>query len=308
MSTLRRAVAMVRSWRWWPVAATLLVGVIVAVVVAVVGGRLEAYATVSLWATLLAVAVIVAAVIAARLATQAAVERADARALEQARAERRRLLLRLDHELKNPLTAARVGLANLTALELPDHAAESARGVEEQVLRMSQLVANLRKLAELGERPVERVPVAVGELLEEVETDLRDAPVGHGRHVVVTVSRAPWPLPPVRGDRDLLYLAFHNLAANALKFSDPADTVEIRAFENREHVVVEVADTGRGIPTTEQDDVWEELARADNARGVDGSGLGLALVRSIVAVHGGHASLTSREGAGTLVRLELPVA
>jgi two-component system OmpR family sensor kinase len=72
--------------------------------------------------------------------------------------------------------------------------------------------------------------------------------------------------------------------------------------------VVEVADTGRGIPTSEQGDVWEELARAGNARGVEGSGLGLALVRSIVAVHGGHASLTSREGAGTLVRLELPAA
>jgi two-component system OmpR family sensor kinase len=180
--------------------------------------------------------------------------------------------------------------------------------VEEQVLRMSQLVANLRKLAELEERPVERDPVAVAELLAEVETDLRDAPAGHGRQLVVTVSRAPWPLPPVRGDRDLLYLALHNLASNALKFSDPADTVEIRAFENRDHVVIEVADTGRGIPAAEQGDVWEELARADNARGVEGSGLGLSLVRSIVAVHGGHASLTSREGAGTLVRLELPSA
>jgi two-component system OmpR family sensor kinase len=290
------------------VAAALTAGVLVAIVVRLVGGRLEAYGTVSVWAALLAVAVIVAALIAAGLATRAAVERANAQAREQARAERRRLLLRLDHELKNPLTAARVGLANLISLQLPDHAAESARGVEEQVLRMSQLVANLRKLAELDERPAERVPVPVAELLAEVETDLRDTPAGRGRHLAVTVSRAPWPLPPVRGDRDLLYLAFHNLATNALKFSDPADTVEIRAFENREHVVVEVADTGRGIPTAEQADVWEELARAGNSRDVDGSGLGLALVRSIVAVHGGHSSLTSREGAGTLVRLELPVA
>jgi two-component system OmpR family sensor kinase len=308
MRTLRHGLIVVRSWRWWPVAATLIIGVIAAAVVGIVGGGLDAYATVSLWSALLVVAVIVAAVIAARLATRAAVERADARALEQARAERHRLLLRLDHELKNPLTAARVGLANLTSLSLSEHAAESAHGVEEQVLRMSQLVANLRKLAELEERPVERDPVAVAELLEEVETDLRDAPAGHGRQLVVTVSRAPWPLPPVRGDRDLLYLALHNLATNALKFSDPADTVEIRAFENRDHVVIEVADTGRGIPTSAQGDVWEELARADNARGVEGSGLGLSLVRSIVAVHGGHASLTSREGAGTLVRLELPAA
>jgi two-component system OmpR family sensor kinase len=301
-------VAGIKRWRWWPVAATLLAGVIVAAAVRLAGGGLEAYATVSLWAALLALAGIVAAVVAAWIATAAAVERANARALEQARAERRRLLLRLDHELKNPLTAARVGLANLTSRPLPDDAAESARGVEEQMLRMSQLVANLRKLAELGERPAERAPVDLAELLAEVETDLRDAPAGQGRHLVVTVSRAPWPLPPVRGDRDLLYLAFHNLAANALKFSDPTDTVEIRAFENRDQVVVEVADTGRGIPISEQDDVWEELARAGNARGVEGSGLGLALVRSIVAVHGGHASLTSREGAGTLVRLELPAA
>ncbi len=70
--------------------------------------------------------------------------------------------------------------------------------------------------------------------------------------------------------------------------------------------MLEIADTGRGIPPADQPVVFEELARGANARDRPGSGLGLALARTIVARHGGDITLVSREGQGTRVRVSLP--
>jgi two-component system OmpR family sensor kinase len=123
----------------------------------------------------------------------------------------------------------------------------------------------------------------------------------------LSIPQAPWPLPKVRGDPDLLLLAVHNLLENALKFSRPGDTLELRAFEDGPEVVIEVADTGPGIPEEEQPHVWEELYRGEAGRGVPGSGLGLALVRAIAERHNGRVGLRSRLGQGTVFTLRLPI-
>jgi two-component system OmpR family sensor kinase len=102
-------------------------------------------------------------------------------------------------------------------------------------------------------------------------------------------------------------LAIHNLLENALKFSRPGDTLELRAFEDGADIVIEVADTGPGIPEQEQPHVWEELYRGEAGRGIPGSGLGLALVRAIAERHNGRVSLRSRLGQGTVFSLRLPV-
>jgi two-component system OmpR family sensor kinase len=104
-----------------------------------------------------------------------------------------------------------------------------------------------------------------------------------------------------------LLLVFHNLLDNADKFCEPGDTIEVRAFEDGSVVVVEVADTGPGIPPEELPHIWEELYRGEKARGVPGSGLGLALVRAIVERHHGQISLRSREQQGTVVTVRLPM-
>ena len=129
--------------------------------------------------------------------------------------------------------------------------------------------------------------------------------------IVVTVARAPWKLPEVAGEEDLLLSAILNLLANAIKYSSETDVVELRANEqvidNHRWVVIEVADTGAGIPVDEQAGVWEELSRGKHVRSVPGSGMGLALVRSIIQRHGGSVELYSQEGVGTSVRVILPV-
>jgi two-component system OmpR family sensor kinase len=231
---------------------------------------------------------------------------ADART--EAAEERRRFLQRLDHELKNPLTAIRVGLANLGGDPPPVTRQETLTSVEAEVLRLSRLTSDLRKLADLETRALEQRAVDAAELLEEVVAMAQEQPAVDERQLTLVLPQAPWPVPTILGDRDLLFLALYNLLDNALKFTHPGDTVEVRAFEDGNVVVIEVADTGPGIPKDEIPRVWEELYRGREARGVPGSGLGLALVRAVAERHGGHVSVRSRVRQGTVVRMTLPVS
>lgn len=220
--------------------------------------------------------------------------------------DRRRFLRRLDHELKNPLTAILAGIANLKTNDLQGKARSALTSIESQVHRLRRLVADLRKLAELETRPLETSLVDMTELVEDVFTAASQRDSGQDRQFALSLPRAPWPLPAVRGDRDLLFLAIYNLIDNAIKFTPSNGAVEVRAYEDGDEVVVEVADTGAGIPEAEREHVWDELYRGEGARGVAGSGLGLALVRGIVGRHDGKVSLRSRIGQGTVFSIHLP--
>ncbi len=220
--------------------------------------------------------------------------------------EHRRFIRRLDHELKNPLTAIRAGLANIAELPPGEARQEALASVNAQVLRLSRLSGDLRKLAEMEVRPVEHAPVDVSALLRDAFSMAEDQPGATERKLNLSIPQAPWPLPKIQGDADLLLLAVHNLLDNALKFSRPHDTLELRAFEDGADVVIEVADTGPGIPENNQPHVWEELYRGEAGRGIPGSGLGLALVRAIAERHNGRVSLRSRLGQGTVFSLRLP--
>jgi two-component system, OmpR family, sensor kinase len=220
--------------------------------------------------------------------------------------ERRRFLRRLDHELKNPLTAIRAGLANLAEAPSSEARQDAFHSVEAQALRLSRLAADLRKLAELETRMVERSPVDIGHLLQEAFDITSDHPDAGQRHFTISIPQAPWPLPVISGDQDLLFLAIHNLLDNALKFTRPGDTIELRAFEDGSTVAIEVADTGPGISEEDLPHVWEELYRGMGARGIPGSGLGLALVRAVAERHNGQVNLRSRAGQGTVFTLKLP--
>ena len=250
---------------------------------------------------------ILAAVFVIRSRESSAVQEAVAQSQFEASEERRRFLRRLDHELKNPLTAIRAGLANLASADRDQRWSETRTSIESQILRLSRLTSDLRKLADLESRPLEeRNPVEMQELLGEVFAAAKERPNANERTMSLTMPQAPWPLPRVSGDRDLLFLALFNLLDNALKFTKPGDTVEVRAFEDGENVVVEVADTGIGIPAEEVRHVWEELYRGQEAHGVPGSGLGLSLVRAIVERHGDNTELRSKTKHGTVITVRLP--
>ncbi|GAA1189535.1 sensor histidine kinase [Brevibacterium paucivorans] len=239
-------------------------------------------------------------------------EAAEAEAL----ANRNRMLIRLDHELKNPLTALRTSAATVRSLvqDEPidrDATLDSVKQLDVSSRRVARLLADLRKLADVESRHIDFQRIDMDRLVHQAVEDARTAPGAEDRMIVVTVARAPWKLPEVAGEEDLLLSAILNLLANAIKYSSDTDVVELRANEqvidNHRWVVIEVADTGAGIPVDEQANVWEELSRGKHVRSVPGSGMGLALVRSIIQRHGGSVELYSQEGVGTSVRVILPV-
>ncbi|MCP4166394.1 MAG: HAMP domain-containing histidine kinase [Chloroflexi bacterium] len=217
---------------------------------------------------------------------------------------RRQFIRRLDHEMKNPLTALRAALANLNGRE----DSEVVASLHSQVDRLARLTTDLRKLTDLETQPIECEQVDISELLAELIEEAQNRVEMENRQMHLSLPQVPWPLPPVSGDRDLLYIACHNLMENALKFSDPEAAIEVRAFEDGPLIAVEVAGTGTGIPSGELPHIGEELYRGRAALGVEGSGMGLALVRAIVARHDGTMSVRSRPGIGTVVTLRFPAA
>jgi two-component system OmpR family sensor kinase len=266
--------------------------------------------TVDLGTVLLVAGLLVSVPAIGLVAARASARRRLRRAVEEERNKaaeaHRRFVQRLDHELKNPLTAIRIGLADLCSTPLNAAQQEAVADVMEQTDRMGRLAADLRKLAELEARELERSPIEVGPMLEEIVELIQGLPAADERRVTLIVPHAPWPLPPVPGDRDLVFLAIYNLLDNALKFTRPGDTVEVRASEDGAAVVVEVADTGLGVPEEELPHIFEELYRGQQAQGVAGSGLGLPLVKAVAERHGGRVSIRSRPGKGSVFSLRLP--
>ena len=221
---------------------------------------------------------------------------------------RRRFLRRLDHEMKNPLTGLRAALVNLQEAQSKDeriHAAENAKRAQE---RLTSLLNDLRKLSDLDERQIERERVDVPDLLNDVVDAAKSNPLHGKRNINLFVTQVPSPFPCVIGDRDLLVLAMYNLVDNALKFTSAQEPVEVRALEDGKAIVVEVADSGGGIAAEDLPKIFEELYRGSNARGIEGSGLGLALVSRIVDLHGGQIEVRSRQEnpRGTVFTVRLP--
>jgi two-component system OmpR family sensor kinase len=227
----------------------------------------------------------------------------------KAKEGRRRFLRRLDHEIKNPLTALRTALVNVRECKTEDERQRAVENAGRAVERLIRLLADLRKLSDLGERPLEQFPVNVPGLLREIVDAAKSLPAYQGREVNLLISKVPSPFPPVTGDRDLLSLAVYNLVENALKFTSGDEAVEVRALEDGKAIVIEVADSGPGIPSEELSKIFEELYRGANARGIEGSGLGLALVQRVVELHGGQIDVRSRQDdpRGTVFTLRLPV-
>ena len=230
-------------------------------------------------------------------------------AQEEAWSRHQQFLRRLDHELKNPLTAVRAAVADLP--QAPPHELQARVDVvDAQARRMGRLVTDLRKLADLETAALSLEDVDIAETVHDAAQAVGEegAAWGGAPRIRLDLPQVPWPLSHVRGDGDLLYSAVYNVISNASKYTQPGGTVEVRGREESGTVTIEVADTGIGVPQADLPAVWSELARAGNARGLPGSGLGLALVSTIVRRHGGSVRMASREGVGTRVWLSLPVA
>ena len=221
----------------------------------------------------------------------------------QTLAEHSRFLRRLDHELKNPLTTLRAGLKALALTGLDPQQAGMVETMEADTVRLSRLVADLRKLADMEAQPLNNHPFDLHAFLQHV-MQVQQERFAEGRRQLQADSQAAAQDDWV-GDEDLLALALHNLLDNAFKHTGPGDAVRLTLAVDHD-LVITVADTGSGIPAEHLPHIWEELYRVEQTQKIPGSGIGLALVKAIVERHNGDVSVESAPGQGTTVTLRLP--
>jgi len=109
------------------------------------------------------------------------------------------------------------------------------------------------------------------------------------------------------GDPKLLYQAFSNLVSNAIKYSALGKPVQLTATVDKDRLMATVRDEGIGIPREDLPRLFERYHRGSNVHGIVGTGIGLYLVKTVVALHGGDVSVDSREGEGSRFTLWLPL-
>ncbi len=213
----------------------------------------------------------------------------------------------VSHELRTPL-AVIMGLAELLKEEgLSPSAQESVDLILESAFRLKTMVDNLLDTSRLeaGRFEVSKRPTSLGPLLLDLAKSFGGVARLSGVDFRVEVAE----LPLLEADPDRVVQVVGNLLANAFKFTPPGGEVRLRAFANGKSVVLEVVDTGPGIPKEELPKLFGRFARAGNARarGVSGTGLGLFISKHIVEAHGGRIEVESEEGQGSLFRVILPL-
>ncbi len=223
--------------------------------------------------------------------------------LEQTERQRRELVANVSHELRTPIAALRARLENLAdGVEELDLAAVAVMLASTE--RLGALVNQLLRLSqfESGAIRIDRQDFAVCEVIGDATAEV--APV---RAEVQIVAEADSGLTG-SGDPDRVHEVLTNLLTNAVRHSPAGEEVRVRAAAIPGGVQFEVSDAGAGIPAADIERIFERFYRVGAAResGAGGAGLGLAIARSIVELHGGSIRADARQPSGCRITFNLP--
>jgi two-component system phosphate regulon sensor histidine kinase PhoR len=235
----------------------------------------------------------------------------DVTRLERLERVRQEFLSNVSHELRTPLTAIDGWLHILLGGEpgpLTPEQRSFLTTVKQHSDRLIQLVSDLLLIGQIDVGPliVDPADVDVADLARDIAALFAAEAAANG--VAVTVA-ADSPV-IVCAERLRLRQLLGNLMSNAVKFTLPGGTVSVRVTAGDEFCVIEVADTGIGIPQAERDQLFERFYRGATAREhrVTGTGLGLAVCKAVVQAHHGSIRLAATDGPGCTFIVELPLA
>ncbi|MFH0808885.1 MAG: ATP-binding protein [Pseudomonadota bacterium] len=227
--------------------------------------------------------------------------------LEQVRKD---FVANISHELRTPLSSIR-GYAETLEGDLSDRqrTARFAGIIRRHAERLANLLTDILNLSriESGEAVLKRrefdMVQAVGEVLDQLRGKAEEKTIRVAAHVTAEKTL------PVMGSREFIDQVLVNLIDNAIKYSPPGASVEVRVSSTDDGTVrVDVTDTGIGIPPEDLDRVFERFYRVakDRSRKVEGTGLGLAIAKNIIAAHKGRIWVESRPGKGSTFSFTVP--
>jgi two-component system OmpR family sensor kinase/two-component system sensor histidine kinase BaeS len=230
---------------------------------------------------------------------------------ELARTEQQRRNLTADvaHELRTPLHILQGNLEGIldgVYAPSPEHIAAAL----EETRLLARLVGDLQtlSLAEAGQLPLRRVPLSVEDLMSDVATSFSGQAAEQGVAIQLDLQDDGGQLELV-ADPDRLDQVLSNLVANALRYTPAGGHVILRARSIPDGIQLAVKDSGSGIPADDLPFLFDRFWRGDRARSRSSgshSGLGLAIAKQLVQLHGGRISVDSQPGVGTSFTIELP--
>ena len=231
---------------------------------------------------------------------------------------RRDFISNISHELRTPLASLKALVDTLRdgALEDPPAAQRFLDRIETEVDALTQMAQELLELSRIESRqvPLSLDPIPVADVVIPPVERLR--PQAERANLSLSIDLSP-ELPEVLADTERVRQVVTNLVHNAIKFTRPGGQVTVRAYlngddgqssgavEDRSVIVIEVADTGVGIPADDLPRIFERFYKADRARSGGGTGLGLAIAKHIVQGHGGRIWAESIEGQGSTFAFSL---
>lgn len=224
----------------------------------------------------------------------------------------------VSHELRTPLANVKLYLSLLDHGR-PERRADYLGVIGTEIDRLERLITDLLHLSRLrseyhGERPQVREIIVVDQLVEQVI--IANSARAEQQKKRLVYDRSSEQLPPLMGNADHLVRALTNLVSNAVNYTPEGGEIVVRsrAVQRTEHtstewVIIEVSDTGLGIPSDELPLIFDRFYRGSNVRmTIPGTGLGLAIIKEIVELHSGTIEVESEIGRGTTFKLALPAA
>ncbi|SDT98355.1 ATP-binding protein [Halopseudomonas salegens] len=227
----------------------------------------------------------------------------EQRTFERVRSE---FVLRASHELRTPVTGMHMAFALLQErVNYPEDTREAdlIRTVEEEMQRLLLLINDLLNFSRYqnGLQQLELAPESIDELMDQARQ--RSANITAAKDITLTCEVEPG-LPRIPADRLQIERVLDNLIGNAVRHTRNGGSIRLQAVRQNEQVLLAVVDNGEGIPYGQQARVFEPFVQIGKRKG--GAGLGLALCKEIIQLHGGRIGVQSQPGHGTRFYFSLP--
>lgn len=228
--------------------------------------------------------------------------------LSKSEQSRRRFFANVAHELRTPLAILQGNLENISSgVTRPEP--EIIFSMLEEVMRLSRLVTDLRdlSLAEVSELKLHREPTDLGQMAMQLGQFMQPLFEEAGQELTLQIQED---LPLAFVDPDRIRQVMGNILVNASRYSGHGTRVLLRAHAKGHMISIEVCDNGAGIPLTDLPHIFEQFYRGEKSRNREngGSGIGLALARRYVEIHGGRISAENQLSGGACFAIELPQA